>query len=201
MIPTSFYEAHTLPGWVSTWNSESSDLAVWQNQAQVILTKALECTPLGLGKFMNLYLSNRQQWPELTSGFVLKCLNVIWSLDPTLFPARPVVFSNNKISLIGMWLPSLFELPQFYLSLLSGTSVFLYEWLLLVSLCCTHVSVLHHSLVCLIYTLSCADLCCRVKRPRNLGPSCCLIYFAVCCTASGSLFPGDLLLGNYALFF
>lgn len=91
--------------------------------------------------------------------------------------------------------------PSVYLSLRSGTSVFLYEWLLLVSLCCTRVSVLHHSLGRLIYILSCADLCCRVKRPHNLGPSFCLIYFAVCYTASGSLFPGDLLLGNCALFF
>lgn len=66
----------------------------------------------GSGKLMNLYLNNSRQWPELTSGFVLKCLNVIWSLDPILFPARWVVFSSNEIPRKGRWLPSLFELPQ-----------------------------------------------------------------------------------------
>lgn len=166
MIPTSFYEAHTLLGRVSTWISESNDLAVWQKQAQVILTKALEYIPLGLGKSMNLYLSNSRQWPELISGFVLKCLTVIWS-----FSCQMMVFPSNEIPRKGRWLPSLFELPQCLLKFTVRYICLLCEWLLLASLCCTHVSVLHHSLSCLIYTLSCADLRCRVKRPRNLGPS------------------------------
>lgn len=91
ILCSTHYTVPRLP----TWNPESSELKVWQNQVQVLFTKALKHTPLGLGKFRSFYLSNSHGWPELDSGFVPKLLNVLWSWDSTLFSARPVAFSYS----------------------------------------------------------------------------------------------------------